>query len=193
VRSAGSSAVGAPSTTGSSALGLFRRDEPLHVKLAREGGLELSESESSAPPWDAAGIHGIHRAREWDVVTTVSAPDLPGDRIEFVAIAPGEVACDGDPGPLPEAVDRELKRPYRAEAVARDGGLWAVAARRIEVVRLPGVTGEEIELTSYGGERTLLVDGAREFGSIPALERPEHVVRARRIADDAFEVETAPL
>ena len=63
--------------------------------------------------------------------------------------------------------------------------------RRIEIVELPGVEGEEIELSSHGDERTLVVDGEREFGSIPALERPDHVVRARRIVGDAWEVETA--
>jgi hypothetical protein len=174
-------------------LGLFRRDEPLHVKLAREGGLELGEGSSAAPPWHVSGIHGVHRVREWDAVTSVDAPDVPGERLEFVALGPGEVACDGDAAPFVEALDRELPRPYRGEAVARPGGLWAVAGRRIEIVRLPGVAGDEIELSSIGGERTLVVDGAREFGTIPALELPEHVVRARRIAGEAWEVEIDPL
>ena len=53
--------------------------------------------------------------------------------------------------------------------------------------------GQQIELASHGDERTLLIDGVRVFGSIPALERPDHVVRAHRIAGDAWEVETAPL
>ena len=75
----------------------------------------------------------------------------------------------------------------------RPDGLWAVAGRRIEVVRLPGVEGEEIELSSTATSGRSVVDGVREFGSIPALERPEHVVRARRIVGDAWEVETAPL
>jgi hypothetical protein len=173
-------------------LGLFRRAEPLHVRLAREGGLELEEA-GSPPPWDAAGIHGLQRAREWDTVTTVDAPTQASERIEFVAVAPDEVVSTGDAAPFTAALDRQLTRPYRGEAVLRPDGLWAVAGRRIEVVRLPGVEGQEIELSSYGEERILVVDGVREFGSIPALERPEHVVRARRIAGDAWEVETAPL
>ena len=32
-----------------------------------------------------------------------------------------------------------LDPPYRAEAVRREDGLWAVASRRIEVIRLPDV------------------------------------------------------
>ena len=63
----------------------------------------------------------------------------------------------------------------------RSETLWAVACRRIEVVELPGVDGEQIELSSHGDERTLRVDGEQVFGSIPALERPDHVVRAHRI------------
>ena len=175
---------------------LFGRREPLHVRLAREGGLEVdgTDPEGPRPPWDAAGIHGNHRAREWDVVTTVEAPDLPGAKIGFVALPGGGLVVDeggGDLAPLVAALD--LEPPYRAEAVRRTDSVWALAARRIEVIELPGIQGEQIELASHGDERTLLIDGVRVFGSIPALERPDHVVRAHRIAGDAWEVETAPL
>jgi len=177
-------------------MSLFRRREPLHVKLAREGGLDLDGGDAPEPrsPWDAAGIHGNHRARQWDAVTTLEAPDLPGDRIGFVALPDGALVAEeggGDLSTLAAAVD--LEPPYRAEAVRRSDTLWALAARRIEVVDLPGVEGEQIELSSHGGERTLRVDGERVFGSVPALEQDDHVVRARRIAGDVWEVETAPL
>ena len=175
-------------------MSLFRRREPLHVRLAREGGLDVEgQADAPRPPWDASGIHGLQRAREWDAVTTVEAPPQPADRVEFVAVGPGEVAADADAEPFVAALDRQLARPYRGEAVRRSGDLWAVAARRIEIVRLPGVAGDEIELTTHDGERTLTVDGAREFGSIPVLERPEHVVRALRVMGDAWEVDTHPL
>ena len=174
----------------------FRRREPLHVRLAREGGLDLegNEPEPPRPPWDASGIHGLHRARQWDAVTTVEAADLPGERIGFVALPDGALVAEeggGDLTPLAAALD--LGPPYRAEAVRRSEGLWALAARRIEVVELPGVEGDHVELTSNGGERTLRVDGQRVFGSIPALERPDHVVRAHRIAGESWEVEIDPL
>src|SRR6266498_1311274 len=55
----------------------------------------------------------------------------------------------------------ELEPPFRAEAVRRSEAVWAVAARRIAVVRLEGVEGEELELTLRDGERTLLIDGRR--------------------------------
>lgn len=125
----------------------------------------------------------------------MSAPDLAGERREFVALAPGELVVlgEGEAGPLAAAIERELSPPYRAEAVRRENGLWAVAGRRIEVVRLPEADGEEIELVCQDGEHTLIVDGDRSFGSIPTLERDGHVVRAHRIAGDAWEVESNPL
>jgi hypothetical protein len=174
---------------------LFRRREPLHVRLAREGGLDVDEKETTPVPWDQAGIHGMQRARRWDAVTVFEAPDVGGEKLEFVALAGRIVPVEGegDPATLAAALERELARPYRAEAVRREGGLWAVAARRIEVVRLPGVSGEEIELAAHGDERTLRVDGEQVFGTIPALERPDHVVLARRIDGEDWEVETAPL
>jgi hypothetical protein len=177
---------------------LFRRREPLHVRLAREGGVELEEveEEPARPPWDAAGIHGIHRSRQWDAVVTLNDPELVGDRVVFVALSPSRIVLEegeADVRPLAEAAERSLGPPFRAEAVRRDNGLWAIAVRRIDIVHLPDATGEEIELTSHDGERTLLVDGERTFGSIPQLERPEHVVRASRLDGDAWEVEVAPL
>lgn len=173
----------------------FRRREPLHVRLARDGGIPLGEPEARGP-WDASGIHGLHRVREWDAVVTVAAPDVEGDRAAFVALPGGDLVLEEGPdhlAPFAEALERELDPPYRAEAVRREDALWAVAGRRIEVVELPGVAGSELELATHEGERTLLVDGERAFGSVPALERPDHVVRARRIDGDLWEVDEAPL
>jgi hypothetical protein len=173
-------------------LSLFRRREPLHTRLAREGGLLESEGEPLRPAWDNAGIHGLQRAREWDSVATVDAPELEGDRAVFVALSYERLVVQEGPSrvePLAAALGRDPAPPYRAEAVRREGTVWAVAARRIEIVRLPDVAGEEIELSSHDGERRLLIDGERSFGTIPALERPEQFVRARRVADDAWEVE----
>ncbi len=167
------------------------------MRLAREGGVPLGEDAPAAPaPWAAAGIHGLQRPREWDVVTTVEAPEVRGDRAEFVALSRESLVVEEGPDEVEQlaaAVERELAPPYRAEAVRRDSGLWAVAARKVELVRLPGVEGDELELSSHGEERTLLVDGERAFGSIVALERPEHVVRARRVEGDTWEVEVDPL
>jgi hypothetical protein len=173
----------------------FRRPEPLHIRLARDGGIPLGEPKPRAP-WDASGIHGLHRVREWDAVVTVSALGVEGERAAFVALPGGDLVVEEGPeelAPFAEALERELDPPYRAEAVRREDALWVVAGRRIEVVELPGVAGAELELATHGDERTLLVDGERAFGSVPALERSEHVVRARRIDGDLWEVDEAPL
>jgi hypothetical protein len=172
---------------------IFRR-EPLHERLAREGGLvEATGSEDTRAPWDKAGIHGVHRPREWDEVTTVGA-DVPGERADFVVLADRIVVDDGPDEIQALADGLSLDPPYRAEAVRRKEGVWAVAGRRIEVVELPDVEGDELELSSLGEERTLVIDGERRFGSIPALERPgDYAVRARRLDGDLWEIEASLL
>jgi len=147
-------------------------------------------------PWDIAGIHGLQRARQWDVVVSVEATELEGEHALFVALPAGELLVEQGPA-APErlalAVDEELPRPYRAEAVRRERGLWAVAANAIELVELPGIAGEEIEVIWHGADRVLTVDGERSFGTIAALERQGYVVRARRVVGEFWEVEADPL
>ncbi|MHB8643388.1 MAG: hypothetical protein ACYDA3_10965 [Gaiellaceae bacterium] len=161
----------------------FRR-EPVHVTLGRV----LNPTEDRRAPWNAVGVHGLQRPREWDEVRTVDAK-LPGDRAEFVVLEDA-IVIDSGPDDVSVLVDAlTLDPPYRAEAVKRDEGVWAVAAKRIDVVHLPGVEGNEIELTQVRGERTLVVDGARGFGSIPSLEREgDFALHARRLDGDLFEV-----
>jgi hypothetical protein len=184
---------------------LFRRREPLHRKLARVGGLltGASQPDDLLSRLSGAGIHGLHRLREWDAVVTVDGPPLGGDRALFVALPDGTVLVEegnGDFAPLAEAVEAELEPPYRAEAVRRHEELWAVAARAIEIVELaddPG--GDELTLTVRDGERELHVDGARTFGSVPVLERlaegrfDAYALRAARLDGTLWEVEVSPL
>ena len=179
-------------------MGLFRRNEPLHVKLAREGQISLSgqvQPASPPPNWDVVGIHGLQRPREWDAVAMANAPDLTGERVEFVALPPDRLVAPEKEQvePLAAALDKEIPRPYRAEGVHREETLWAAAARKIQTIELPGVEGDEIELTIHDGEQTLTVDGAPVFGTIPQLERDQHAVRARRLVDEIWEVEFHPL
>ena len=82
----------------------------------------------------------------------------------------------------------------------RDARFWGVAARRIEVAELPGVSGDELELSVNEGEHALRVDGMPSFGSLPALERlaeqrglVAYVLRAQRLDGDLWEVQAAPL
>jgi len=185
----------------------WRRD-PLHAKLARQGklALERGTTEPPRPPWDKAGIHGLARARRWDAVVTVSAHDMPGDDLAFVALGDGTLLVDGDAPvddvtPLAEAVQQVLDGAYRAEAVRRTTELWAVAARSIDVVQLPpGTPGDAITISVRRDERTTIVDGAEWLASFPMLEALagerglyDYVLEAHRLQGDAWEVQISPL
>jgi hypothetical protein len=193
-----------------------RRREALHERLLREAGLEQAPLEwepkhaglplaGDAAALDSAGITGLHRAREWDATAAVDAPDLGGEEVAFVVLPDGSVLVDDETGdaplaPLADALEEQLRPPYRARGVRRRGDVWAVAAKAIEVIDLrPDVEGDELELVSRAGERTLTVDGARAFGSVPQLEQlgagraADYVVHASRLDGSLWEVRIAPL
>ena len=192
---------------------LFRRHEPLHEKLAREGALPPSEPPQHPflPGRDLhglmgeTGIHGVARPRRWDAVATADASDIPRDDVHFVALSGGTLIVEEDVpddavASLADAIEATLAPPYRAEAVRRGETLWAVAARGIDVVELDEeVHGAEVELTVNDGERTLVVDGMASFGSFRSLERfaeqraPAFFARARRIDANLWEVSVEPL
>ena len=89
-----------------------------------------------------------------------------------------------------------MKRPYRATAVRRGETQWAVAGHVLRVVALPEPGGDEVELTLLGEERTLVVDGSREFGTMPELEAlaaGDSVIRAARLDGNLWEVRVDPL
>ncbi|HEX6763604.1 MAG TPA: hypothetical protein VF094_12475 [Gaiellaceae bacterium] len=189
----------------------------MHQRLAEAGGIG-NETASSAPaaappgfdgePRGEPGIHGVPRARRFDLVTTARAGDLEGDLVRFVTLPDGTALVEGEAEPRPhggalaplqDAVEASVARPYRAEAVRRGPELWAVAARRTRLVSAPGIDGEAVELVSTTDGRSLSVDGRPQFGSARALEEigeeqgPEYVVRATRVVGDLFEVEAAAL
>lgn len=196
-------------------MALFGRRKPLHRRLAEEGDLVLDGDvlprggPADPPGWHGEqrgepGIHGVPRARRWDAVVAADAPDLESVERRFVALPDGStVGADGVRdealAPLAAALAGVVQPPYRAEAVPRGRGRWAVAAARIRVEEVADVDGDELELVRRDGVRTLHVDGRPVFGSAPAFERMgegeagDYVVRARRIAGDLWEVETSAL
>jgi hypothetical protein len=171
-------------------LGFFRRDEPVHVRLAREGGLVEREPRA---PWREVGVHGVQRVREWDATVTTEAEGIDGDAATFVALPDGSLLVEDGPDSslqaLADAVERELRPPYRARAARVDGDLWGVQARRIEVREIRNQAGDALELTSEG----LRVDGQRVFGSVRELEGLGDVVRAERLDGDLWEVRASAL
>ena len=181
-------------------MGLFRRRPALHEQLAADADLDIGGSSERAPsrlaglmhglvdgfltappdefgnpsPLGEVGVHGVPRARRWDVVASIAA-ELPGTEVHFVALPDGTLVVDEDlPDgaltPLAEAVEVTLNPPYRAEAVRRQDGVWAVAANRIRVREFPDVEDDELELIE-----------------------DENVVIGRRIDGDLFEIELTPL
>jgi len=191
----------------------------LHRQLAEEaglaGGLDLptvqpAPGQAADPPgFDGeargeAGIHGVPRRRVWDAVTTVDAPALQGDAVHFVTLGDGTLLVeedepDGAMRELADALEQQIAAPYRAEAIRRDDGTWAAAARRIDLVEAPGLHGDEAELAVTRDGRALQVDGMGSLGRVPAFERigeargTEYVVRARRVDGDLWEVEASAL
>jgi hypothetical protein len=199
-----------------------RRRETLHEKLLRESGLEgvdigagppaplVPEPKHPGPPHlglphEQVTVTGLQRFREWDATATAEAVGLEGDEVSFVALPDGSLVVDEEVGdeslaPLADAIEEQLRPPYRARGVRRHGDVWAVAASKVEVVDLePDVAGDEIELVVRAGERTLTVDGARTFGSAPRLERlaekrsADYVVHASRVDGSLWEVRVSPL
>jgi hypothetical protein len=181
-------------------VGLFRRREPLHERLAREGGLVPREPRQ---PWQEVGIHGLQRPREWDVTLTAAPDAAVGTTATFVALPDQSLLVeDGDVDDvagLAEVVERELQAPYRARAAKNE--MWVIQARRIEVLELPDAPGgDSLDLAKASDAHPeLSVDGQRVFGSVPALEtRGEraggrYAVHAERLEGDLWEVRAAPL
>jgi len=182
-------------------VGLFRRSKPLHERLAEEGG--LVEPETRQPLYTGVipetGIHGVPREREYDAVVTTDAPDIDGASVRFVALPDGSLLVeegDGDLTPFADAIEQEVKRPYRAIGIRRGETQWAVAGQGLRVVELPEPGGDEVELALSGDERTLVIDGSRAFGTLPELEalaEGDAVIRAARLDGNLWEVRVDPL
>jgi hypothetical protein len=193
----------------------FRRRKPLHERLAAAGGItdtltdQVPSLAAEAPGWDGErrgepGIHGVPRARRWDTVASAEAPALGGDTVHFVVLADGTLVADEDEpegalATLADAVEQTIPPPYRAEAVRKGPETWAVAASRIAVASIPGLSGDQAELTSTREGRVLRVDGRTTMGSQRELERlgetegTEYVVLAKRLDGDLWEVEATTL
>ncbi len=151
--------------------------------------------------WLAAGITGIPRQREWDAVATVQGPGTAGDEAQFVVLPDGRLVEEGDEAgldlvPLVAALRDALVPPYRVVARRRDD-LWAVGARRIEVVRLtPDPDGDDLELTFDGSVHALALDGALASPSrASALEqiaagrvKGSYAAHAHRLDEDLWEI-----
>ena len=188
----------------------WRRDEPVHKKLAK-ALLNAQAGGYLAHPPDLegnvttgeVGLHGVPRPRRWDVVIATEA-QLPGEHVHFAALPDGTLIVDEELpeaalAPLAEAVEEQLPPPYRAEGTRRGDELWAIGASAIEVARVQEqIAGDRIQLAVQGGERSLEIDGMRTFGTLPSLEAhargmDAYVLRAERLDGELWEIRLAPL
>ena len=115
----------------------WRREKPLHEQLAERGGLVgPGEETRDVAPWHQAGVHGVPRPREYDVVVSIDVEGVPGDEFSFVALEDGTLLLESDDDvqldPFADALDGLLAPPYRAVAVRKGENTWAVAANSIQ-------------------------------------------------------------
>jgi hypothetical protein len=124
---------------------------------------------------------------------------MRGDDAQFVVLAGGHTIVErgGDPGELAAAATGALAPPFRAEAVRRGEDRWALGLRRIEVVALPDLQGEQLLLTVHGQQRETVIDGApgspAAAALAPLLREGDYVVEAVRLEGPLWEVRTALL
>jgi hypothetical protein len=194
-------------------MGFLRRDEPLHEKLAREGGLDFPRSthdlagplDPDHPLQQIAGIHGVPRPREWDAVASAEAPGVPGEELEFVVLDDGtlivdEEVPDGVLSPLADALEISIDPPYHAYARRREQDVWAAAAFVVDVVEVPEeLLGDTVSISVKDGQRTALVGDQHHRDRIQSLEQyaeadfEAYVLEATRLDGALWEVTVSPL
>ena len=200
-------------------MGFFRREKPIHEQLAEEAGLDIDGLgdelaagaareglQTTVPmPSDLLAVHGIPREREWDAVASAQAPDLPGEHVEYVALADGTLVVDedvpeGSLSLLADALEGQISPPYHGYAFWQQDDVWAVAAKRVQIVEVPeDVPGDELELTVHNGVTSTVLDGEESRVGIPSLETfasqqfGSFVLRASRLDDLLWEVTVIPL
>ena len=193
-----------------------RRRETLNEQLLREAGLDPAQvlgdprPRPLQQPPSVLAVVGVPDGsslspKEWDATVTVEAPGFAGNRIEFTTIPNGDVIVsaetgDADLSPFADAVEQRLSPPYRAAAQRQDGDLWAVAAKRIQVVQIPFPEGEKLEFSHHADSGELRVDGEPSDALVPhELERlaetagDSFYVEAERIDGDLWEVRVTAL
>lgn len=173
------------------------------LKSAQAGGsLEVPPGMDGSPGLSIAGVSGVSRARTWDAVASVSAPELSGESVTFVALDDGTLVVDEDVpddslAPLADAIEATVDPPYRAAGLRASDDVWMVVAESVEIVEL-SLEGEEVDLSVVGGERQLTVNGESTIRPVPALDAlaEEHgdvALHAERVDGDLFAVDVFPL
>ena len=181
----------------------WRRRKPLHEELAEGTGLlEWRSTYETGPKLFEGTLDVLHggRQREWDAVATAEAPELDATSLELTVLPDGTLLVDeeipeGAAAPLAAAIEQSLPPPYQARAVRGEGGLWRVAANRIDVIEvLEEIDGDTVDLVAQGEERMLLVDERPTWADVRTLEafaRERHqdfVLHAERLDGELWAV-----
>jgi hypothetical protein len=133
------------------------------------------------PRWVEAGVSGVPRGREWDVVVVVDVPELePSLESEIAFRVSADGRLEGAERLPPAVVERiadeigaSVRPPYEVLAARRGPSEWSVAARerRGVGIELPGVEASEVTVAvTPDGVRTGLVDGTEIEASTGALD-----------------------
>jgi hypothetical protein len=193
---------------------LFRKRETYNEQMLREAGLDRVRFRDPAPTppptlasvnLAALTLHGRLGPKEWDAVTTVVAPGIAGDRVEFTVLPEGDLIVeteegDGDLSPLADAIEERIAPPYRAAGSRQEGDLWVVGAKAIGVATFPFPEADALQLSQSDGVAELRVDGEPSDAAPPVeLQRlgeaagADYSVEATRIDGDSWEVRVSPL
>ena len=149
------------------------------------------------------GVMGVGPGRTWDAAVSTHAPALTGDAVTFVALEDGTLVVDqdvpdGSLTPVAETLEEMVSPPYRAAATRTDDDVWTAVAESVQIVSLPGVDGDEVDLTIVDGERTVTVAGEPAEVDVQALDElaAPHgsvAVHAERVDGDLYAVDVFPL
>jgi hypothetical protein len=203
-------------------MGLFRRrrEETLNEKLLREAHLAEREPEPAAvaPPMfpgvlgamdplyvGLPGLPALERPELWDTQAVARDSNLKGTHYEFTAVPDGSLvvdeSCDEDLSRLADAVEKELPAPYRAVANRAGPGVWVVTAKTTTVLELDIDHGDQLEVSSVGGEQHFAVDGTSiDPARAPDLLRKlgetkgaDYAVQAQRLDQNLWDVTASAL
>lgn len=192
-------------------MGLFRKRGETYNEQMLRGLVELQHEEPELGPEPTmlarAGLPdgtGVGPA-EWDTGKTVRAPGLTGGRVEFTSLPNSDLIVDGDnePGdlsPLADAIEQDVKPPYKAVAAHQDGDLWGVVAKRIDVARFAFPAADSLDLSRRDSWEEFRVDGEASQAAVPpqlraAGERAgaDFYAKAERVDGDFWEVRVSAL
>ena len=199
-------------------MALFRKKETYNEQMLREAGLDRVVFNTPAPapeaepaqqaPMPADPLHptraGTAGPGAWDAVTTVLA-QIHGHRVDFMTLPNGDLIVisgsdDDDLAPLADAIEEHVSPPYKAIATRREGNLWGVGAKRIDVAEFAFPDADALALSQTDGVAELRVDGEPSDETPPVeLQRlgerggSDVSVEAERIDGDYWEVKVSPL